>query len=163
MAPQEQQARQKAIDALIGKPAPEFPAEPTWLNGRPLTWQALRGQVVVLGFWAEWSEPCRDDLARLSRSYQDRAKSGLTIVGVHPPGSEPAAIEKVIDACHLDFPICVDVPPREGANAWGELFGRFAVRSIPHAVAVDGEGKVVACGRLEDVLARATALVDRPR
>ena len=63
---------------------------------------------MILDFWAEWSDACRDDLARLSRLHQDRAKNGLTMIGVHPPGSEPAAIKKVLDACHLDFPICID-------------------------------------------------------
>jgi hypothetical protein len=118
---------------------------------------------VDVGLGAVWRAPSRDDPARLGRLYQERGSSGLTIVGIHPPGSEPAAIKKVIEACRLGFPVCVDVPPREGSNAWGELFGRFAVRAIPHAVAVDAGGKVVACGRLEDVLARARDLVNKGR
>ena len=157
--PAEQQARQRAMDALIGRPAPEFPAGAAWLSGPPLTWKALRGKVVILDFWAEWSEPCHDDLARLGRLHLERARNGLTMIGVHPPGSEPAEIKKVINACRLDYPVCIDVPPAGGTKAWGDLFGRFAVRAIPHAVAVDAEGKVAACGRLEDVIARASTLV----
>ncbi len=163
VSPFEQEERRRAIHAMIGRPAPEFSAGAAWLNGPPLTWKALRGKVVILDFWAEWSEPCRGDLARLVRLRQDRAKNGLAIVGIHPPGSEPGAIKKAIDACQLDFPICVDIEPPDGVRAWGDLFGRFAVRAIPHAVAVDAEGNVVACGPLDHVLARAEALVKKGR
>jgi len=161
--PQERQARGQALDALIGKPAPEFPRRAAWLNSKPLTWEALRDKVIVVGFWAEWNDACRDDLVQLSRLHQDRAKSGLLIVGVHPPGSEPAEIKKVTDALDLEFPICVDGPGPEGANAWGNLFGRFAVRSIPCAAIINREGKVAACGRLEDVLAKTRVLVQKGR
>ncbi len=161
--PQEQQERQAAIDALIGKPAPAFAPGTTWLNGEPPTWRALRGKVVLLAFWAEWNDAGRDDLNQLNQLHRDRAKSGLAVVGIHPPGSEPAEIRKVIDTLHLEFPVGAGVPAPEGANAWGELFDRFAVRSVPRVVVVDGEGKVVDHGRLEDVLARNKVLLEKGR
>ena len=158
---EEQKARQRAISTLIGKPAPEFPQGAQWKNGKPLTWQSLRGRVVILDFWAEWCSPCRDSLPQLSRLHQGRDSNGLTIIGVHPPGSDPQAIAKVMDELHLDYPTCIDVPPREGVKAWGDLFGRFAVQAIPHAVAVDDKGTIVACGQLADVLAKAGSLVKK--
>ena len=116
----EQKARQRAIDALIGKPAPAFPAGATWLNSKPLTWASLRGKVVILDFWAEWCGPCRNDYPQLSLLHDGRESNGFTVVGVHPPGSAPEAVKKVMDEFHLGYPICVDVPPREGVRAWGE-------------------------------------------
>jgi thiol-disulfide isomerase/thioredoxin len=158
---EQQKARQRAIDALIGKPAPEFPAGATWLNSKALTWESLRGKVVILDFWAEWCGPCRSDLPQLSLLHDAREANGLTVIGVHPPGSPPEAVKKVMDEFHLGYPICIDIPPREGLRAWGDLFGQFAVQAIPHAVAVDGQGTIVACGRLQDVLARANQLVEK--
>ena len=158
----EQKARQRAIDALIGKPAPKFPAGATWLNSKPLTWASLRGKVVILDFWAEWCGPCRNDYPQLSLLHDAREANGFTVVGVHPPGSAPEAIKKVMDEFHLGYPICVDIPPRESMRAWGDLFGQFAVQAIPHAVAVDGRGTIVACGRLQEVLAKAHALIKKP-
>ena len=84
----------------------------------------------------------------------------MTVVGVHPPGSAPEAIKKVMEEFHLGYPICLDIPPREGVRAWGDLFGQFAVRAIPHAVAVDGQGTIVACGRLQEVIAKASRLIE---
>ncbi len=157
----EQKARQRAIDALIGKPAPEFPAGATWLNSKPLTWASLRGKVVILDFWAEWCGPCRNDYPQLSLLHDGREANGFTVVGVHPPGSAPEAVKKVLDEFHLGYPICVDVPPGEGVRAWGDLFGQFAVLAIPHAVAVDGRGTIIACGRLQEVLAKASGLIQK--
>ena len=114
---EQEQARQRAIQALIGQPAPEFPQAATWLNSKPLTWASLRGKVVILDFWAEWCGPCRNDMPRLRDLNDAREANGLTVIGVHPPGSPPEAIKKVIDEFHLDYPTCVDVPPEKGVKA----------------------------------------------
>jgi hypothetical protein len=161
--PWQRQARGQALDALIGKPAPEFPRGATWLNGKPATWESLRGQVVLLGFWAEWNDAGRDDLVRLERLHRDRAEGGPTIIGVHPPGSQPTDIKKASDALRLDFPICIDTPGPGGSDAWGQLSSRFAVKSVPQAAVVNREGKILACGPLEDVLAKTRVLVQKGR
>ena len=77
------------------------------------------------------------------------------------PPAKPS--RKVIDEFHLDYPTCVDIPPEKGVKAWGDLFGRFAVLAIPHAVAVDGKGTIIACGRLQDVYTKARELTRKAR
>lgn len=144
--------------SLIGLPAPDFPAEATWLGGKPLRWADLRGKPVVLDFWAEWCGPCRNDLPTLSTLHKKREENGLIVIGVHPPGSKPAAIEKVIEEFDLAYPICIDVPPPDGATSWGSLFETLGVDRIPHAVLVDREGKIVATGDLSDVALKGLEL-----
>ncbi len=153
--PWQKQARGQARDAVVGKPAPEFPRGATWLGGGPLTWEDLRGHVVLLGFWAEWSDASRDELARLRRLRRD----GLTIIAVHPPGSQLADIKKAIDAQGVDFPICIDAQGPGDSDAWGQLSSRFAVKSVPDAAVVNREGRIVARGPLQDVLDRTRVLV----
>jgi hypothetical protein len=60
-----------------------------------------------------------------------------------------------MDEFHLEYPMCVDILPGKGITRWGDFFGRLAVRAIPNAAAVDGQGTIVASGRVDDVLAQA--------
>ncbi len=157
--PLEDKPRPMPSDSLVGKPAPAFPEGATWINGEPLTWQSLGGKIVILDFFAEWCGPCRKDYPQLSRLHGERGANGLTVVGIHPPGSKSEAIKKVIDEFHLDYPVCVDVAIDEKSKGWGKLYRQFKIDLIPHAVAVDGRGMIVASGRLDDVIAKASELV----
>lgn len=66
--------------ALVGQPAPAF-AAPT-LDGDSLRSEALRGEVVVLNFWASWCIPCRQEHGVLRRAERRYADDPVRIVGV---------------------------------------------------------------------------------
>jgi thiol-disulfide isomerase/thioredoxin len=156
----ERWAKQKAQqDAVVGKPAPAFPEKAQWLNRTaaegPLSWEKLKGKPVVVDFFADWCGPCRNDLPTTASLWHDREKLPFAIVGIHPPGSDPKRVEKLIKEFELNYPICVDVP-HEGA--WGELFAAYRVNAIPHAVVVDATGKVAGQGSLGEMIAKAKEL-----
>lgn len=69
------------------RPAPAFTHSHAedWLNSPPLSWNDLRGQVVILDVWTFACGNCQRSLPWLhgiEQRYRDR---GLRVVGVHTP------------------------------------------------------------------------------
>lgn len=107
------------------------------LNGEKATLQQLRGQVVLLNFWATWCKPCVGEmplLAELAKKYHDR---GLVVV-----------------AASLDDPAERDTVERfagrlpEGMEVWVgatlDDMSRLKMGSaVPVTVLLDREGHVL--------------------
>ena len=75
------------------KPVPPGPAGPTTayqnapdvefrtLEGKPFRLTELKGQVVLLNFWATWCIPCREEIPALNSLQHELEAKGLRIVG----------------------------------------------------------------------------------
>ncbi len=67
--------------ALVGNEAPEI-AISDWLMGEPATLADLRGQVVLLEFWATWCKPCREMFGKLKKLDEEFGARGLEILAL---------------------------------------------------------------------------------
>jgi thiol-disulfide isomerase/thioredoxin len=147
-------------DALIGKPAPEFPPDAQWLNGEALTWENLRGKVVILDFWSECCGSCRNDLPVMSRLHKNRERSKITVIGIHTPGSDTDNISKIMKEYDINYPICVDTAAPSGSKSWGMMFSSYGANAIPYAYVIDQNGIVAGHGQgVNHVIAKAHKLV----
>jgi len=65
--------------SIAGKTAPEFSFT---LAQKPATLADLRGQVVVLNFWATWCPPCVEETPALNRLQQHIAARRAMVLGI---------------------------------------------------------------------------------
>lgn len=75
------------IERWIGQAAPDI--EVRDLAGKPLSLRALRGQVVVLAFWATWCGPCKEEMPVLER-LRDELGASVSFLGLAGDAAEPA-------------------------------------------------------------------------
>ena len=123
-----------------GNPAPAFtqtdPAN--WLNSPPLTWEALRGQVVVLEFWTFDCHNCYRSVPWLRTLEPRFGKRGLRVVSIHTPefAHERVRANVVAKLRQLDvaYPVMLD----NNYAYWHALHNRY----WPSFYFVDRQGRV---------------------
>ena len=71
----------------VGEPAPDFRV--TLLDGSKITLAELKGQVVVLNFWATWCVPCKAELPLLNGFFRLKQAHGLRVFAVTVETSAP--------------------------------------------------------------------------
>lgn len=90
----------------IGQPAPAF-ALPALAGTGSVSLDKLRGQVVMINFWASWCVPCRQEFPLLDQMYKQYKGVGFTILGVNvEPDSKDA--EAFLAKMPVSFPILTD-------------------------------------------------------
>jgi cytochrome c biogenesis protein CcmG, thiol:disulfide interchange protein DsbE len=72
---------------VVGKPSPDFTI--TLVDKSKIDFAALKGQVVVINFWATWCVPCRTELPLLDAYYRKLAPHGLKVFAITTEDSVP--------------------------------------------------------------------------
>lgn len=120
-----------ANDLTVGQPAPV--AVLRTLDGLALSTADMRGEVVILTFWATWCDPCQAELPLLSRYAATHAAQGLRVLGFCLDG--PDRLDKVrAVADTLSFPVGL-LP-----NPWFGAYGR--IWRIPVSFVIDRAGRL---------------------
>lgn len=117
--------------ALIGKTAPAFTG--TTLEGDSLSLADLRGDVVILNFWASWCVPCRQEhpvLARATASYRDE---GARVVGVVYQDTRRNAV-RFMESLGGDWPSVLDPASRVAID--------YGVYGVPETFFLTANGEV---------------------
>ena len=115
----------------IGHPAPAFTLP--MLTGEELALADLRGQPVVLNFWASWCGPCRAEMPELQRLHERLGEAGVAVLGVNQ-GERPETAAAFMQALALDFPVALD--QRTGVSQ------QYLVNSLPTTFFIDRNGVI---------------------
>jgi cytochrome c biogenesis protein CcmG/thiol:disulfide interchange protein DsbE len=119
---------------LVGEPAPTFDLPRLGEEGS-VDLAALRGQVVVVNFWASWCLACRDEHPALDEAWRRYRDRGVVVVGVDFEDTEEAALAYVSEMGG-DWPLVTD-PGSRTAIAYG-VFG------VPETFVIAPDGTIAA-------------------
>ena len=103
------------------------------LDGSELRLSDLRGQPVVLNFWATWCAPCRKEIPQFVDAYERHRGEGLVIVGVNMQEGK-GIVRPYAEDFGMTFPIAIDVD--------GEVADAYRILGLPTTYFIDREGIV---------------------
>jgi cytochrome c biogenesis protein CcmG/thiol:disulfide interchange protein DsbE len=132
---------------LIGKEAAPFTLKT--FDGDQLSLQALRGQVVVVNFWASWCFPaCYEEAPALARAWEAYKDRGVLMIGINIQDKEEPAKKFLARFGHA-FPNAPDPAGRVSVD--------YGVYGVPETFFIDRAGRV----RAKHVGAVTDAIVKR--
>lgn len=120
--------------------APDFTL--TSFDGRTLTLSELRGQVVIINFWASWCPPCREEAAYLEQTWRKYKDKGVIFIGVDWVDTEKEAL------AYMDE---FDLTYFNGPDIGTRIAQAYNIQGVPETfhVAKNGELRGVHIGPLK--------------
>lgn len=119
-----------SADELSGV-APDFSLQA--MDGGRVGLADLKGDVVMVNFWATWCGPCRQEMPHLEALYQRYSGLGFTLLGVNVEEDSSGADEFLAET-PVSFPILFDPE-----NEVSELYD---VVAMPSTVLIDRQGNM---------------------
>ncbi len=108
--------------------APDFTA--VTFDGEEVNLSDLRGQIVVVNFWASWCTPCRDETPLLE-AVQDNLGDDVVLVGLNSGDTEDNA-RAFLDEFNVTYTVARDVN--------GSIAVDYGVTGMPETFVIDADG-----------------------
>jgi peroxiredoxin len=116
---------------VAAEEAPDFTLPTN--SGENLRLSELRGNVVMLNFWASWCGPCRQEMPLLDAMSQRYSAAGFVLLGIDVEEDNTDA-KKIVKNLKITYPILFD--------AENKVSKLYSVDTMPTTVMVDKKGKI---------------------
>jgi len=100
-------------------------------EGAPLAWNELRGQWVLVNYWAEWCKPCLKEIPELNALSQNPA---ITVLGVNFDGISGAELRQLGERMGIGFDLLNQDP--------GPQFGWQTPIALPATLVINPQGEL---------------------
>jgi peroxiredoxin len=119
------------VAAPVSQLAPDFTLKST--SGENIKLSELRGNVVMINFWASWCGPCRQEMPLLQQLYERYQDLGFTLLGINVDEDSVVA-DKILKEISVSFPVLYD--------SRNKVSKRYQVKAMPSTFVIDRDGKV---------------------
>ncbi|MBI4056243.1 MAG: TlpA family protein disulfide reductase [Elusimicrobia bacterium] len=121
-----------ALSSLKEVPqAPDFHLKT--LSGQPFRLADLKGQVVLLDFWATWCDACTGSIPVFEKFYHRHKRGGFKVVGVNVDAVAKPVLE-FVSRYRMSYPVILD--PQN------MVMEKYRVRALPNLFLIDRKGLV---------------------
>jgi peroxiredoxin len=117
---------------MVGTQALDFRAKD--LSGNEIVLSELRGNVVLIDFWATWCPPCIEELPNVKRIYGKNKDKDFVIIGISVD-REFDDLEAFLEGSGIDWPQIFDY-----GVAGGRISDAYRVEFIPSTFLIDRNG-----------------------
>ena len=116
----------------IGDPALDFTL--TNLEGKEVTLASLKGQVVLLDFWATWCAPCKALMPSLQKIHDDYKGKGVAVLGVNTSERKANAAKEYMAKQKYTYGCLL---------SGDDLAQAYGISGLPTLVLIGKDGKIV--------------------
>ena len=119
----------KPEDVVVGNTIPDFSLKS--LEGNTIDKDSLKGQVVVLNFWASWCSPCMAEIPELQEL---AATSKAKVVGIALDERGLETIKPFVESHKINYTVLVGDQ---------DIFQQFNGVGIPYTLVLDPAQRIV--------------------
>ena len=102
-------------------------------DGNDVSFESLKGKVVLLNFWATWCGPCKIEIPWFVEFAEQYADDGLVVLGLSVDDTVDK-IQAFADEYEVNYPMLVGLGRDDFQEAYGPIWG------IPMTFFIDREG-----------------------
>ena len=103
------------------------------LQGNSVQLSSLRGEVVLVNYWASWCSPCREEMPILDEFYKEHQSEGFMLIAVNVSESAEDAAEYVAEHGY-SFTVWSDPP--------GDTMIELGINGLPASLLLDETGRI---------------------
>ncbi len=115
--------------AQVGIPAPDFQYQDA--DGQSFSLSDLRGNPVLINFWATWCSPCRIEMPYLQQIYDRFSGKGLVLLAINN-GESSSRVGEFMQSQGFSFPVLLDIR--------GSIAQSYNIVGLPTTFYIDKDG-----------------------